>query len=123
MTLEQRQARLREEVAALVDHIVSLRSACPSSEVDPPFLLHLEQQCQEKTRELEALNALAASAKYKLWNASRAILWLIWIMAAALLVFAAAMASALGPGYQIIFGCAALLTAAWALWATIPPSA
>ena len=122
MTLEQRQAQLREEVANLVNHIVSLRSARPSGEIDNPFLLHLEQQCQEKTQELDTLNALVASPKYKLWNTSRAILWLIWIMAAALLVFTVAIAPVLGPGYQIIFGCAALLTAAWALWASAPYS-
>ena len=121
MTLEQRQAQLREEVANLVNHIVSLHAACPSGKIDNPFLQHLEQLCREKTRELDALNTLLASPRYRFWAVSRAILWLIWISAAMLLVCTVAMSAALGPGYQIFFGCLTLMTAGWALWASITP--
>lgn len=121
MTLEQRQAQLREEVDNLLGHIISIHSACPSGEIENPFLLHLEQQCREKTRELEALNALLASPRYRFWAVSRVILWLIWGLVAALLMCTFTMAVALGPGCQIFFGCLTLLTAGWAVWASITP--
>lgn len=122
MTLEQRQAQLREEVDSLVGHIISLHAACPSGKIDNPFLQHLEQQCREKTRELEALNALLASSKYRFWAVSRVILWLIWGLVAALLMCTFTVAAALGPVGRIFFGCLTLMTAGWALWASAPYS-
>ena len=75
----------------------------------------------EKTAELEALNARMNTFSYRFRATSRSLLWLVWLAAAGMLVFSFTLAPFLGPGYQAVFLPLALACIAWAVWASIPP--
>lgn len=126
MTLEDRRQQLVAEVSILMDTVVSpdlfsQRDAAGNAPEDS-FLAELERQLKEKTAELEAINARMNRFSYRFRMTSRSLLWLLWLSAAALLLFTFTIAAFLGSGYQIFFGLLALVSAAWAVWASIPPS-
>lgn len=126
MTLEARREQLVAELGILMDTVVSpdlfsQRDAAGNAPEDS-FLAELERQLKEKTAELEAINARMNRFSYRFRMTSRSLLWLLWLSAAALLLFTFTIAAFLGSGYQIFFGFLALVSAAWAVWASIPPS-
>lgn len=129
MTLEQQRDLLADDLSELVRIVTELRSNTPSSLLsENPFLNELERQMQEKTTQLNALNAQidARSARinsffYRFRATSRGILVVVWLCAAMALLGTFAVAPFLGPGYQLAAGIAALLSTVWAIWASIPP--
>ena len=125
MTPEERRAQLAAELDTLLDAVVSIG---PHSQRDADagapegaFLTELERQLNEKTAELEALNARMNTFSYRFRATSRGLLWLVWLAAAGMLVFSFTLAPFLGPGYQAVFLPLALACIAWAVWASIPP--
>ena len=129
MTLEQQRDLLADDLSELVRIVTELRSNTPSSRLsENPFLAELERQMQEKTAQLNALNtqidarnARINSFSYRFWATSRALLVVVWIVAAAMLLTTFVVAPFLGPGYQLAAGIAALLSTVWAIWASVPP--
>ena len=125
MTPEERRAQLAAELDTLLDAVVSIG---PHSQRDADagapegaFLAELERQLNEKTAELEALNARMNTFSYRFRATSRSLLWLVWLAAAGMLVVSFTLAPFLGPGYQAVFLPLALACIAWAVWASIPP--
>lgn len=125
MTPEERRAQLAAELDTLLDAVVSIG---PHSQRDADagapegaFLAELERQLNEKTAELEALNARMNTFSYRFRATSRGLLWLVWLVAAGMLVSSFTLAPFLGPGYQAVFLPLALACIAWAVWASIPP--
>lgn len=125
MTPEERRAQLAAELDTLLDAVVSIG---PHSQRDADagapegaFLAELERQLNEKTAELEALNARMDTFSYRFRATSRGLLWLVWLTAAGMLVCSFTLAPFLGPGYQAVFLLLALACIAWAVWASIPP--
>jgi|GEM_PF-918192 len=91
MTPEERRAQLAAELDTLLDAVVSIG---PHSQRDADagapegaFLAELERQLNEKTAELEALNARMNTFSYRFRATSRSLLWLVWLAAAGMLVF------------------------------------
>lgn len=129
MTLEQQRDLLVDDLSELVRIVIHLRIHTPPSLVDEnPFLAGLERQMEEKNAQLNALNAQidARNARlnsfsYRFRATSRALLVVVWIVAAAMLLTTFVVAPFLGPGYQLAAGIAALLSTVWAIWASIPP--
>ena len=116
MTPEERRAQLAAELDTLLDAVVSIG---PHSQRDADA--ELERKLNEKTAELEALNARMNTFSYRFRATSRGLLWLVWLAAAGMLVFSFTLAPFLGPGYQAVFLPLALACIAWAVWASIPP--
>ena len=117
MTPEERRAQLAAELDTLLDAVVSIG---PHSQRDADagapegaFLAELERQLNEKTAELEALNARMNTFSYRFRATSRGLLWLVWLAAAGMLVFSFTLAPFLGPGYQAVFLPLALACIAW----------
>ena len=86
MTPEERRAQLAAELDTLLDAVVSIG---PHSQRDADagapegaFLAELERQLNEKTAELEALNARMNTFSYRFRATSRGLLWLVWLAAA-----------------------------------------
>lgn len=126
MTLEDRREQLVAELGILMDTVVSpdlfsQRDAAGNAPEDS-FLAELERQLKEKTAELEAINARMNRFSYRFRMTSRSLLWLLWLCAVAMLLFTFTIAAFLGSGYQIFFGLLALVSAAWAVWASVPPA-
>lgn len=126
MTLEDRRQQLVAEVSILMDTVVSpdlfSQRDASGNAPDGSFLAELERQLKEKTAELEAINARMNRFSYRFRMTSRGLLWLLWLSAAALLLFTFTIAAFLGSGYQIFFGLLALVSTVWAVWASMPPS-
>lgn len=126
MTLEDRRQQLVAEVSILMDTVVSpdlfSQRDASGNAPDGSFLAELERQLKEKTAELEAINARINRFSYRFRMTSRSLLWLLWLSAAALLLFTFTIAAFLGSGYQIFFGLLALVSTVWAVWASMPPS-
>ena len=126
MTLEDRRQQLVAELGILMDTVVSpdlfSQRDASGNAPDGSLLAELERQLKEKTAELDAINARTNRFSYRFRMTSRGLLWLLWLCAAALLLFTFTIAVFLGPGYQIFFGFLALVSAAWAVWASAPPA-
>lgn len=126
MTLEDRRQQLVAEVSILMDTVVSpdlfSQRDASGNAPDGSFLAELERQLKEKTAELEAINARINRFSYRFRMTSRSLLWLLWLSAAALLLFTFTIAAFLGSGCQISFGLLALVSTVWAVWASMPPS-
>lgn len=124
MTLEARRKLLVEELDALVGTVVSpdffsQRDAAGNAP-EGSRLAELERQMQEKTRELETINARMNRFSYRFWVVSHDLLLILWISAVAMLLCTATIAPFLGPGYQALFGTLAALNTVWAIWASVP---
>ena len=88
VSLEQRRRVLCVSLSDLMDIIANYRLNCPPDFVENPFLHELERQIQEKTKELESIDAILASPSYRYWKAFQAFKVPLWISTAALaLVF------------------------------------
>ena len=126
MTRDDRRQQLVAEVSILMDTVVSpdlfSQRDASGNAPDGSFLAELERQLKEKTAELEAINARINRFSYRFRMTSRSLLWLLWLSAAALLLFTFTIAAFLGSGYQIFFGLLALVSTVWAVWASMPPS-
>lgn len=126
MTLEARRDQLVEELDTLMSIVVSpdffsQRDAAGNAP-EGSLLAELELQMKEKTRELEAINACMNRSSYRFWAVSHGLLFLLWLCAGGMILFTFTMAPALGPGYLLLFGVLAALSAAWAIWASVTPS-
>jgi len=125
MTPEERRAQLAAELDTLLDAVVSIgpysQRDADAGAPEGAFLAGLERQLNEKTAELEALNARMNTFSYRFRATSRGLLWLVWLVAAGMLVSSFTLAPFLGPGYQAVFLPLALACIAWAVWACIPP--
>lgn len=126
MTLEERRKLLVDELNDIVERVVapdtfSQRDAAGNPAEGSP-LWELERRMREKTAELEAINARMNAPSYRFRVTSRSLLWLLWLAAAALLLFTFTMAPFIGPGYQLLFGVLTILSIVWAIWAGASPS-
>ena len=108
MTARQQQKLLRTELDGLTDIIAGYGTA--RSTVENPFLEHLQASAEEKTAELNRLNALVDTSRYRFWEEcrkSRTLLWLGFGMSLLSLPMLSAIhmpaALLLGAGFAALF--------------------
>lgn len=108
MTARQQQTVLRTELGNLTDLIAGYGPA--RSTVENPFLEHLQATAAEKTEELNHLNTLVDTPRYRFWEECRKSRPLFWL-SFGLSLFSLPMLSAihmpaalfLGVGFAALF--------------------
>lgn len=121
MTLEQRQAQLREELMELVRIVIRLHLSDPANADQNPFLAELERQMAEKTAELEALNAELSAPGYQFRREIHSFRWLLWIIGGMTLLGTLMLLPFDSSGLFALTGLAAVLSLGLAAWGSTLP--
>lgn len=121
MTLEQRQAQLREELMELVRIVIRLHLSDPANADQNPFLAELERQMAEKTAELEALNAELSAPGYQFRREIHSFRWLLWIIGGMTLLGTLLLLPFDSSGLFALTGLAAVLSLGLAAWGSTLP--
>lgn len=121
MTLEQRQAQLREELMELVRIVIRLHLSDPANADQNPFLAELERQMAEKTTELEALNAELSAPGYQFRREIHSFRWLLWIIGGMTLLGTLLLLPFDSSGLFALTGLAAVLSLGLAAWGSTLP--
>lgn len=121
MTLEQRQAQLREELMELVRIVIKLHLSDPANADQNPFLAELERQMAEKTAELEALNAELSAPGYQFRREIHSFRWLLWVIGGMTLLGTLLLLPFDSSGLFALTGLAAVLSLGLAAWGSTLP--
>ena len=121
MTLEQRQAQLREELMELVRIVIRLHLSDPANADQNPFLAELERQMAEKTAELETLNAELSAPGYQFRREIHSFRWLLWIIGGMTLLGTLLLLPFDSSGLFALTGLAAVLSLGLAAWGSTLP--
>lgn len=121
MTLEQRQAQLREELMELVRIVIRLHLSDPANADQNPFLAELERQMAEKTAELEALNAELSAPGYQFRREIHSFRWLFWLIGGMTLLGTLLLLPFDSSGLCALTGLAAVLSLGLAAWGSTLP--
>lgn len=121
MKLDQRREELRGELTRLMSIIVEYRLSCPPALAENEFIHELESQLQRKTEEMEQLNALSKSPRFRFQETCYDLKLVIWVSAISMCFAALFLGSELGGGYAVGSAICAVLSLIWAIWSSYKP--